>query len=253
MSSLVIGAAYGNKGQNDLLTTAGGCGNNNGGEVGMKAKTAAVFVVALMIVIFTSYSGPALYSEGNSGGDKTVPSASEQGLILGETVFYQEEGVGEDIPNIEVLHNGERIQICTDFPSRPRIAPDGMRMAYISPSGWEQVGSVFLYDTELERAEEFIEPADLPEQFTPKQVEWIDNERLLIIVGYAYGTVSVGGDVYLWEAEKLRKLYSPGERSEVKDIELEADTITLSVAEFDAEYLDYSVAKEEFDLNEFIR
>jgi hypothetical protein len=34
-------------------------------------------------------------------------------------------------------------------------------------------------------------------QFTPKFVEWIDEENLLVIVGYSQGTVSLGGEVFI--------------------------------------------------------
>ncbi|WP_313893664.1 DUF4652 domain-containing protein [Psychrobacillus sp.] len=33
-------------------------------------------------------------------------------------------------------------------------------------------------------------------QYTPKAVEWIDEDRLLVIVGYAYGMVTMGGNLY---------------------------------------------------------
>ncbi|KGR73514.1 DUF4652 domain-containing protein [Ureibacillus manganicus] len=33
-------------------------------------------------------------------------------------------------------------------------------------------------------------------QFTPKEVEWIDENRLYVIVGYGYGTVTKGGQLY---------------------------------------------------------
>jgi len=33
-------------------------------------------------------------------------------------------------------------------------------------------------------------------QYTPKQLVWIDENRLLIIIGYAYGTVTTGGKLY---------------------------------------------------------
>lgn len=32
--------------------------------------------------------------------------------------------------------------------------------------------------------------------YTPKQLAWIDENRLLVIIGYAYGTVSTGGKLY---------------------------------------------------------
>jgi hypothetical protein len=34
-------------------------------------------------------------------------------------------------------------------------------------------------------------------QFTPKAVKWIDDENLLVIVGLGYGTVDVGGELYI--------------------------------------------------------
>lgn len=34
-------------------------------------------------------------------------------------------------------------------------------------------------------------------QYTPKAVKWIDDENLLVIVGYGYGMVDLGGDLYI--------------------------------------------------------
>ncbi|MFJ7972455.1 DUF4652 domain-containing protein [Psychrobacillus sp. NPDC096389] len=33
-------------------------------------------------------------------------------------------------------------------------------------------------------------------QYTPKYIEWIDENRLFVIIGYAYGTVTTGGKLY---------------------------------------------------------
>lgn len=33
-------------------------------------------------------------------------------------------------------------------------------------------------------------------QYTPKKVEWIDEDRMFVIIGYAYGMVTVGGKLY---------------------------------------------------------
>ncbi|WP_277584592.1 DUF4652 domain-containing protein [Psychrobacillus antarcticus] len=34
-------------------------------------------------------------------------------------------------------------------------------------------------------------------QYTPKKVEWVDDERLFVIIGYAHGMVTVGGKLYM--------------------------------------------------------
>lgn len=39
-------------------------------------------------------------------------------------------------------------------------------------------------------------------QLTPKTFKWIDDNRLFLIIGFAYGTVSMGGDLYILELEQ---------------------------------------------------
>lgn len=39
------------------------------------------------------------------------------------------------------------------------------------------------------------------EQNTPKDIEWIDENRLYVIIGYAYGTVTMGGNLYILNVE----------------------------------------------------
>ncbi|NME05486.1 DUF4652 domain-containing protein [Psychrobacillus sp. BL-248-WT-3] len=39
-------------------------------------------------------------------------------------------------------------------------------------------------------------------QYTPKEVAWIDESRLFVIIGYAYGMVTAGGKLYVLDIER---------------------------------------------------
>lgn len=43
--------------------------------------------------------------------------------------------------------------------------------------------------------------SDTKKQNTPMYVDWWDDDNLLVVVGYGYGTVSVGGNLYLLNVE----------------------------------------------------
>ncbi|MEV5038874.1 DUF4652 domain-containing protein [Peribacillus frigoritolerans] len=89
--------------------------------------------------------------------------------------------------------NGKRVTISNDFPSKPIFSPDKKKAIYISPLEWECQGSLYLYNLENGTIEEIIAPI---KQDIPKYALWIDNENIAVIIGFSYGTVSVGGNVY---------------------------------------------------------
>lgn len=59
----------------------------------------------------------------------------------------------------------------------------------------EGIGKVILKDSQTGEQWSF-ELIENEKQFTPKNVAWIDDETLLVIIGYGYGRVSLGGDIY---------------------------------------------------------
>ncbi|WP_391203119.1 DUF4652 domain-containing protein [Psychrobacillus sp. L4] len=87
------------------------------------------------------------------------------------------------------------------FHSPWQPSPSGKQQATIEGKG-EQAGEegiAILVIENMEKREfalfKLIEDREY-NQFTPKAVEWIDEDRLFVIVGYAYGTVTVGGNLY---------------------------------------------------------
>src|SRR5688572_8052876 len=74
-------------------------------------------------------------------------------------------------------------------------APDQVRAAVLYPVEFELPADLYLVTgpgtgTRLELAD------SLKATLTPKNVGWIDDRRLWLTLGYVYGTVSPGGDLY---------------------------------------------------------
>ncbi|MCL2164253.1 MAG: DUF4652 domain-containing protein [Oscillospiraceae bacterium] len=105
--------------------------------------------------------------------------------------------------------NGPTI-LPVDYPSIPKISYDRAKVAFLSPFEWEAISKLYIFDTESNLAafssgvypvlEEAAFP-DINDQATPTSISWLDNRHLLVVVQFAYGTVTVGGDVYLFDTE----------------------------------------------------
>ncbi len=130
------------------------------------------------------------------------------------------------------------------LPGSPAASPDGLRLAYIYPNEFEEPSDLYLYDTAAKKAEKLLSQQDLPQSDGLKQVSWVDNQSLLLIIGLRYGTVSPGGAVYLLninEAPKLRLLYKPEqETDQVLNATLSGTTLTMTVTMFDDNYLNHT-------------
>ncbi|MBB6447416.1 DUF4652 domain-containing protein [Bacillus benzoevorans] len=86
--------------------------------------------------------------------------------------------------------------------SEPVKSPDRKKAAYVSPIEWEEPGDVYIVN--LEDGTQNVLVATEGEQ-TPKKVIWENNENVLVIIGYAYGTVATGGNIYRVNLETKEK------------------------------------------------
>ena len=77
--------------------------------------------------------------------------------------------------------------------SEPLKSPDGKKAAYVSSIEWEELSDVYIVN--LEDGTQDVLVASENEQ-KPKKVIWENDENALVLIGYAYGTVSVGGNIY---------------------------------------------------------
>jgi len=81
-----------------------------------------------------------------------------------------------------------------------KTSPNGLQKATIDGKGEKasEEGEAVLVVQNVVTNEETIFRLKNNEngQYTPKQLEWIDENRLLVIIGYAYGMVTTGGKLY---------------------------------------------------------
>lgn len=108
-------------------------------------------------------------------------------LVPGESIRYPED----EPPYIQVKVGEEWVEISDvdTYPAKPAIAPNGQRMAYISPYEFEMAGEVWLYRSGDRKAEVLLDRHDFAEAETPYQLIWLDDDRLAMVSGYQYGTV----------------------------------------------------------------
>ncbi len=156
---------------------------------------------------------------------------------------------------LEGLDGEEDILINDDFPSEPKIAPSESKIVFISPYLWEMIGEVYLYDLEEQEEKKIVSRDDLPEQMTAKEVKWITDDYLLLIIGKAYGTPSEGGDLYWLEVE-TNELYAVSKlekNKEYKSIKLKEEEIILEMAIFDEQHLEYEIEEHTYSKKDLIK
>ncbi|EJP6472041.1 DUF4652 domain-containing protein [Clostridium sp. FAM 1755] len=59
----------------------------------------------------------------------------------------------------------------------------------------EGIGKVYLKETQTNKVW-LLKINEVKDQKSPKYLDWIDDENLLVIIGHGYGTVSKGGNLY---------------------------------------------------------
>ncbi|MFW6378138.1 MAG: DUF4652 domain-containing protein [Bacillota bacterium] len=191
--------------------------------------------IILVVLIFLVMVGAGFYLA-YYNFDQLADSRS----ISEDMIDYQEESY------LEISRESGAETLSEDMPSEPIISPDRNKLAFIDPFQWETEGTIYLYDYEANSLAELLKADRIEEQFTPKGIWWYNDDYLLAIIGYAYGTVSVGGDLYLIDVEtgNPRRILALNEYQEVKSISLDEQYIYLEIAEFDEGYSNYEVIEE---------
>lgn len=74
----------------------------------------------------------------------------------------------------------------------------------------EGVGTIYVKDT-VSGGVWMVNAALSNEKYTPMHLEWWDDENVLVVMGYAYGTLSRGGSLYLLNVEtaEVSPVYIP--------------------------------------------
>lgn len=171
-------------------------------------------------------------------------------------VIYREQESGLYKPSITVK-SGQKVTILNNnYPSLPVVSPDKNKIAYISPAEWEDLGKVFIYNAVTGQNELAMGRKIIPDQKTPKVLAWLDNRYLLCIIGYAYGTITVGGDLYLLDtsSKKLSLIKkNDGPRQEIKDLKVDAKGVTIFIANFNEKMDSYKISQKIITREQILR
>lgn len=125
--------------------------------------------------------------------------------------------------------------------SSPVLSPNKKNIAYISPYEFELNGNVYVFDTDSEIAKKVIQ-VDIKQEDSAKVVKWLDDDRLLVIIGYGKGTVSMGGNLYLYnlKTDELKTLKRADEKEEIVDVNTRKGELLLDIITWDEEFIKYT-------------
>lgn len=145
--------------------------------------------------------------------------------------------------------------ILSDYGSSyPEISTDKSRIAYIDEVSFESIGNLYVYDIQTkDNMQKTTYGYDQSE--TVKSIEWISDDSLLVVIGFAFGTVTQGGDLYLYDINenKLTLLLESEKYMEIKDAVVENDIVTITkVIWKDDNYLEYNEIREEKSIEELL-
>lgn len=156
--------------------------------------------------------------------------------------------------SIYIQANDEIKPLGRGYSSYPEVSPDKSRIVFIDPDEWETLRALSIYDITKDSLAIILESNENGSN-TPKVVKWLDDRYLLVIMGYAYGTVSLGGQLYIYdtETEQLSLALQPEANTEFRDISNHEGIITLDVARWtDSSLNEYVMEKKEISYRELL-
>lgn len=154
---------------------------------------------------------------------------------------------------IQIDPNGKKTTIADDFPSKPILSPDNKKAIYISPLEWECLGSLYLYILETGYITELISPDK--EQNIPKYADWIDDDNIVVIIGYGMGTIEVGGNVFIYNItkRKLKQITEYPPEVQIYQININNEFMELIGIKYtDENFNEYIKFKEKIQINQTI-
>ncbi|MCK5764078.1 MAG: DUF4652 domain-containing protein [Clostridiales bacterium] len=165
-------------------------------------------------------------------------------LIDKSELIYRSNDSG-GIRLISYIKNNKEKLINDNGPSEPVINSSKDKVAFIDNYYWEATGDVWVYDVNKEKSEIIIKSATGDQQ-KPKSLTWYDDNKLLVVIGYAYGTVSVGGDLYIYDfdSEELSLIIMTDINTEIIDAEMVSDGVKVNYAKFNENMTEYEVESE---------
>lgn len=227
---------------------------------GKKYVASAALIAFLAVSIAQIFNGNNFFPLGIDNR-KTSESAVKMNKFMDNTTGSIPNGSNNLVsePNPYVPETGvilpgfikqpASVDNVTPDSDHSKKSPDGSILATVIGKGEnaqeEGIASILLIYKN--REESIIKLTDNTRQLTPKLVEWKDNDELYVIVGYGYGTVTTGGDLFTLNINtmEVKPLYI-GEKCkrEVSNIKIIDQGLQLYVNVYDKDAVHYKTETE---------
>lgn len=174
-------------------------------------------------------------------------------LIIDKTFLFPEN----EPPFIKVKREGdwEEISTVNDYPSKPEISINKTKLAFISPFEFEMVGEVWLYDVLIDENKKIFNQDQLGEGNSAKDLLWVDNDNLVILIGNTFGTVSSNHILYLLNTKdnKPHQIFEGNDIQDIRDLKLNSGTsISFNIVMYNEDSTSYISEAKTLDITNFI-
>lgn len=117
-----------------------------------------------------------------------------------------------------------------DMCGHPVVSPDRTKVAFLDPWEFEVISDIKILDLATRKITELNFEDKLPFQHTPMRLTWLNDEIMLIVTGYGYGTVTRGGNVYYYRLKdgRFAKLIN-ADRVEITDVKVTPAGLELTI------------------------
>lgn len=173
----------------------------------------------------------------------------------GSEIYYLSEGLYfkiELVSEIIIKKNESYHLVEKGALSVPTISPSGDKIAFVSGVGFEANGTINIYqDDQLSQVMSDDLEKKQEQSRTVKSCEWLDDNRLISIIGFDTGTVTQGGDVYFINTETgdLKLVIDTKDGKEVVLLTYEDDLLNYEVVTWiDSGYMYYTYETYQLDI-----
>ncbi|OFI06851.1 hypothetical protein CLOACE_06440 [Clostridium acetireducens DSM 10703] len=174
-----------------------------------KNNIVSYFVILILLVFSFNIIGCSKDNETNNNVSKEKVTTNEQKSNNdNKEKINREENSSKDketskniLKNTDVKFDKKELEKenSINFNTPWESSPNGKLFACIEGKGEsaqeEGIGKVCVKD--LQNNIFSFEIVSSKKQLSPKDLEWLDDENVLVVIGHAYGTISKGGNIYV--------------------------------------------------------
>lgn len=203
--------------------------------------------------IYHDISGFRTISPINNGNDIKQRAMGKEPDILERIKVSDRINIQYRKQSDLIIYNKSEIYSNNRLPSKPVLSPKKEKCIFIAPDEWECIGDLYLYDFNDNTSNILINGENYSKKTRIKKVLWKSEEKLILIIGNAYGTISLGGNIFEYDLleNKLELIYKCNEREEIKDFFIEDRKIICTKILFDEHYNNFETDQIKLDISSY--